>query len=203
MNKYIVLLALFLSGSAGASAISLQSLNIDNSFRNVDNFSQYWQTYATGMNVPSMQSLEVFENVRTGNNSLNRLSIEFDVTSAAELSLTFGLDAHYGAEVYIDNQQAYSEYSDLWWSRNWNHGDVFSIDNRVFEAGPHLIEVFWAEACCNGVNSILLSTDENPPVLLSASNLNAAVTQVSAPDTSSIFMLGFMTIALYRSRSKW
>lgn len=203
MNKYMVFLALFLSGSAGASVISLQSLGIDNSFRHVDNFNQYWNTYVSEMGSPQKEHIDLFENVKTGNNSLNRLSIEFDVTSAAELSLTFGLDAHYGAEIYIDNQHAYSEYSDLWWSRNWNHGDVFAIDNRIFDAGPHLIEVFWAEACCNGVNSILLSTDDNTPAMLSESVLDTAVIQVSAPDTSSLFMLGFMTLALYRSRSKW
>lgn len=122
MKKIGLLLLILFTQAAGASLITLQSLDISNRFAlsSGQSFSQYWDIYAAGVNSPQISQLEEFSHFRTGKNTLNLLRIEVSVFgSDTTLDLFAGLDAHYGIEVYINGSSVFAQYQDFWWQRNW------------------------------------------------------------------------------------
>lgn len=202
MFKYLSLFILILSSHANASLVTLQSLDISRTFEYSDSFKTYWNTYALGINTPDVLEVDTFENIRTGGHKLNLLSIEFDLTSDTLFSVFAGLDAHYGAEIYIDDELVFSEYTDLWWSKNWNHRSVVTLEDTLLSAGQKVVEIFWAESCCNGPNSVMFSIDEVDPMYLNVSSLNLATAEVSAPKSLAIMGLGLFGLIGLSSRKK-
>jgi hypothetical protein len=202
MFKYLSLFILIFSSHANASLVTLKSLDISNAFEYTDSFKTYWNTHALGVNAPDVLEFDTFENIRTGGHSLNLLSIEFDLTSDSLFSVFAGLDAHYGAEIYVDNELVYSEYTDLWWSKNWNHISVVELENRLLTAGQKVVEVFWAEACCNGPNSVMFSLDNVDPMYLSVSALDTATIEVPTPNNFAFMALGLLGLIGLSTRKK-
>lgn len=200
MFKYLSILTLVLSSYASASLVTLQSLDISSSFEYSDSFKTYWDANASGENAPNILEVETFENIRTGGHHLNLLTIEFDLTSNSLFSVFAGLDAHYGAEIYIAEQLAHSEYTDLWWSKNWEHSSVVELENTLLSAGRNVVEIFWAESCCNGPNSVMFSLDNLDPMYLNASSLDFATTEVSAPNDFALMALGLCGLIGLSSR---
>jgi hypothetical protein len=178
-----------LSSQANASLVTLQSLDINRSFDYSDGFKTYWNANATGLNAPDVFEVDAFENIRSGGDNLNLLTIEFNLKSTSLFKVFAGLDAHYGAEIYINNALEYSEYKDLWWSNNWSHKSVVELENTVLSAGKNVVNIFWAESCCNGPNSVRFSFYNAEPVYLSSSSLDSAIT---AANSIALVGLGIM-----------
>jgi hypothetical protein len=180
-----------LSSQANASLVTLQSLDINRSFDYSDGFKTYWNANATGLNAPDVFEVDAFENIRSGGDNFNLLTIEFDLKSTSLFNVFAGLDAHYGAEIYINDAL---EYKDLWWSNNWSHKSVVELENTVLSAGKNVVNLFWAESCCNGPNTVRFSFNNAEPVYLSSSSLVSAIT--AAPIANSIALVGLGLMGL-------
>jgi hypothetical protein len=202
MCKYFSILILLLSSHANASLVTLQSLDINRSFDYSDSFKTYWNNNALGINAPDVLEVDTFEDIRTGGDKLNLLSIEFDLTSDTLFSFFAGLDAHYGAEIYIDNELIHSVYADLWWSKNWNHRSVVTLEDALLSTGQKLVEIFWAESCCNGPNSVMFAFNNEAPQFLTKSALDLATTEVSAPTNIALMGLGLLGLIGLSGRKK-
>jgi hypothetical protein len=202
MFKYLGFLCLILSSQANASLVTLESMDISRSFEYSDTLKTYWNNNAFDINAPDVLEVDTFENIRTGGHSLNLLSIEFDLASDTLFSVFAGLDAHYGAEIYVDNELVHSVYANLWWSKNWNHRSVVTLENRLLSTGQKLVEIFWAESCCNGPNSVMFSINNKDAMFLSASSLGLATTEVSAPSNFALMGLGLITVIGLSRRRK-
>jgi hypothetical protein len=202
MFKYFSILILLLSSQANASLVTLQSLDINRSFDSSESFKTYWNNNALGINAPDVLEVDTFEDIRTGGDNLNLLTIKFDLTFDTLFSIFAGLDAHYGAEIYIDNELIHSVYADLWWSKNWNHRSVVSLEDKLLSPGQKLVEIFWAESCCNGPNSVMFSIDNKDPMYLSASSIDAATIEVSDPNSFALMGLGLIAVVGLGRRKK-
>jgi hypothetical protein len=202
MLKYFSILVLLLSSYANASLVTLQSLDINNTFDHSVNFKSYWDANAGTKSDPTLLEFETFENIRTGGHHLNLLSIEFDLNSDALFSIFAGLDAHYGAEIYIQEELVYSEYANLWWNNNWEHMHVIELPNTMLSAGRNLVEVFWAESCCNGPNSVMFAFDNEEPLFLNLRVLNTEAAKVSAPKSLALMGLGLFGLIGLSNKKK-
>jgi hypothetical protein len=130
-------------------------------------------------------------------NTISHVNINFDMQGTGFWTLDFGLDSTYGAEVYVDNNLVIDRSDDLWWSRDWNNRDVFSLSNFEFTQGEHDIDLYFAENCCDGYSSIQLTNNLTQEVaLLSTSSLQAA--SVPEPETFMLFGLGLIGLAMRR-----
>lgn len=205
MIKKISTVLLFLIGqNANAGIVTLASIDINNSFTQSSNqtFQDYWINNSLGADAPTEIAFDTFTNIPTGNNKLNLLSIEISVPNdSSTLNLSAALDAHYGAEAYLNGVGIFTEYQDLWWQRDWQHSDVVTLAGISLANQTNLIEIFWAERCCNGPNSVMFSLNNNSPALLSESALNAAM-EVHAPATLSLFMVGLFGLLKRRRNLK-
>lgn len=198
MSKYLMMLGLLLTLSLSthtqATLVTLQSIKIDNTFDNLNDFKSYWQSNILSANQPEIYENDNFENIKTGGYNLNLLSINFELPFATIFSLFAGLDAHYGAEIYIDHPLVYANNDDLWWRKNWNNKDVVELENVPLSAGQKSIDIFWAESCCNGPNSVMFTFNNAQPVFLNSSALQDALLKVPAPNGITLFTLGLLLL---------
>lgn len=198
MSKYLMMLGLLLtlslSGNTQATLVTLQSIKIDNTFENLNGFKSYWQNNILNASQPTSYENGNFENIKTGGYNLNLLSINFALPGSAMFSLFAGLDAHYGAQIYIDDSLVYTNDDDLWWSRNWNNRDVVELENISLTPGQKAIDIFWAESCCNGPNSVMFAFDNAQPVFLNSSALQDAIPEVAAPNGVTLLAFGLLVL---------
>ena len=190
--KSAVLGLALVCGSASATVITLESRDIDNSFDKTSLITS-WNTLATG----TSQVISSFENISTGKNKANLLSFDFVMNYNGMWSLAAGLDAGLGAEVFLDGVLVAKRTDDLWWARNWSNSDVLSVPALAISQGKHTIELYWAERCCSGPGSILL-TDYRTG---STNSLSAAtIASASIPEPAGILLLSLGLIGLRFSR---
>ncbi len=143
------------------------------------------------------RELEKFELIDIGRNTIGHLSIDFNLAKQGFWSFDFGLDAGYGAELFIDGNLLVDRSDNLWWTRNWQHSDVFSIDTYDFSIGAHTIDVFFAENCCDGLSTVRFTNHATQETsILSTDSLKSA--SVSEPKTVAIFALGALGFMLRR-----
>ncbi|MCF2949657.1 CCXG family PEP-CTERM protein [Paraglaciecola aquimarina] len=191
MFKYlIVIVMLLVTSNTQAALISLQSLSINNTFDAANGFKAYWQNQTFNASQPIYYENINFENIKTGGYSLNLLSISFELPLPITFSILAGLDAHHGADIYVNDTMTYSNNDDLWWSKKWPHKDVVELEQIPLLAGLNSIDIFWAESCCNGPNSVMFSVDNALPIFLSGTALQSEIPQVSAPNNLTLFALG-------------
>lgn len=204
MSKYLMMLVMFLTLSTHTQAalVTLQSIKIDNTFENLNGFKSYWQNNILNASQAVSYENDNFENIKTGGYNLNLLSINFELAGTSMFSFFAGLDAHYGAEIYIDNTLVYTNDDDLWWSKNWNNKDVVELENLSLSAGQKAIDLFWAESCCNGPNSIMFSFDDAAPLYLSNASLKSAIPSVAAPTGLSLIIIGVFCLLLVKIQRK-
>ena len=145
------------------------------------------------------QAITSFEHIYSGNNRFSHLTIDFIMAEQGLWTIEAGLDAGFGAQVYIDGQSVFKDSSNLWWTYRWHHEDVVRLENLVFSPGRHKIEFFWLENCCNGYNTLRL-TDRISGVtsVLSLSSLQAALgtMPVAEPISFALFILGLLVLGL-------
>ncbi|GAA6184295.1 CCXG family PEP-CTERM protein [Aliiglaciecola sp. NS0011-25] len=190
--KSALLASLVISASANAAVITLESRDIDASFNSSD-----LQAAFDLLPSSSVNTISSTDNFNTDRDSVNLLTVEFDMSYEGSWTLEAGLDAGYGAELFFDGILVSERTDNLWWKYNWNNSDVFTIDLNNIAIGSHTIELFWAENCCSGNNSIRLTEVSSGEVqTLSAASVDAA----SIPEPAGILLLGMGLLALGRRK---
>lgn len=189
--------ALVFSSAVSASLITLDSRSIDVAIDNTD-FVSSWTNQTTAITHTDIDSFDLY---RSGNNTINLMTIDFDMASSGSWGFDLGLDAGYGAAFYLDNTLISNRTDNLWWSYNWNNSDVMHVLDNTLTAGDHKIEIYWAENCCNGASSAKFTTDGINWQALSSDNIaNAA--SVPEPATLALFSLGLVGLTLARIKKK-
>ncbi|MBT1450667.1 hypothetical protein KJ365_07205 [Glaciecola sp. XM2] len=186
IKKIVSAAALFFMATIGANAATIQvetadlDANIDTAL--LVDLAGYWDTLTPSTSNTFGLPTGLIFNGASNNNTIFKLTATFDETEASEVDFQAGLDAGYGAEVYVNGTQVFNTESNLWWSRNWNNNAVITLDTINFSAGVNTIEVYWAEDRNSGGNSF------------------RANVKVSTPGVLSIFALGLIALAFSRSR---
>ncbi len=179
---------------ANAATIEISTRSITGSINNND-FINSWNSQTSTINTSSISEFTAFY---SGNNSISRLSVDFSTSQAGTWGFQAGLDAHYGAALYLDNTLIGNRVDDLWWSYNWNNTDVMNLLNNPVAAGDHTLDIYWAESCCNGYSSARFTTDGSNWQTLSTANL--ASYAVPEPMTIALLSLGLVGVVAQRRK---
>lgn len=121
----------------------------------------------------------LFSGGNANNKTIFRLSFDFNSANVTVIDFFAGLDAGFGAELFLNNANIFDTEDDLWWGRNPNNGDVIS-QSIEFGSGQNELVLFWAEGFNSGGNQIDI--------------------KVSAPAMLSIFALGLVGLVLTRRK---
>lgn len=189
--------ALVFSSTVSASLITLDSRSINAAIDDTD-FASSWTNQTSAI---THTEIDTFDLYRTGNNTINLMTIEFDMNSSGSWGFDLGLDAGYGAAFYLDDNLVSNRTDNLWWSYNWNNSDVMHVLDNTLTAGDHKIEIYWAENCCNGASSGKFTTDGINWQALSSDNI-AAAASVAEPATIALFSIGLVGLTLSRMKKK-
>ncbi|MFD2231262.1 CCXG family PEP-CTERM protein [Alkalimarinus sediminis] len=189
--------ALVFSSTVSASLITLDSRAINTAIDSAD-FASSWTNQTSTI---SSSLVDTFDSYRTGNNTINLMTIDFDMNSAGSWGFDLALDAGYGAAFYLDGNLVSNRTDNLWWAYNWNSSDVMRVLDNTLTAGDHKIEIFWAENCCNGASSAKFTTDGINWQALSSANI-AAAASVAEPATIALFSIGLVGLSLSRMKRK-
>jgi hypothetical protein len=187
-KKFMSIAALFFAASfaANSAVVTVQSSDIANPFT-VDDLAVHWSGLDSNLITlelanGSLPTASLF-NGSSNNNTLYKLTATFTETEASVVNFFAGLDAGWGAEVFVNGTSAFDTTDDLWWNNNWNNAnEVISILGINFASGVNIIEVYWAEGQNSGGNSF------------------KADVKVSAPTILSIFALGLAGLAFTRKK---
>ncbi len=193
----LVLTVLSLSHVANAGLITFDTKSLQGEILS-DDIKSSWDSNTKTSN---SRNIEIFNMLDIGRHSIGHVNINFVVENRALFSLDFGLDAGYGAELFVDNILVVDRSDNLWWSRNWSHSDVFTLNTYEFTKGEHNIDLYFAENCCDGLSSIQLTNHYTQEVsLLSTESLKAA--SVPEPESIALFSLGLLGLAMRRKVSE-
>ncbi len=195
ITKLVVsaVLATTMSLSANATLMTIETKAITTTIDSNDlNSSWAAETSSTLTN-----TVNAFEQYQTGQNSINRFSLEFTTENAATWGFQAGLDAHYGAAIYVNGSLVENRTDDLWWANSWSNSDVITASAIDIVAGNNLLEIYWAEACCNGANSIRFNADGTNWETLTTANITTAI-----PEPAALALLGFGLLGFSLRRNK-
>ena len=186
---------------ASAALITLETKDIQD--RNMG--SDIKSAWDNNTNSIDAFNLDTFANIKVADKvhayKIAHVNISFDIGSKNPLSFDFGLDAGYGAQLYVDGIFNQERIDNLWWGNNWNHAQVFSLTDFTFATGSHNIDLYFAENCCNGANSIRFTDGLNQQTsLLSVSALEAA--KVPEPSQLMLFSTALLGLLIRRRSAK-
>ena len=191
--KLFCLALAFTCANASATLITLETRVIDNGVDSSD-FTSSWLSQGSAITSNVVDNLDSF---RLGNNTFGHLQIDLSLErDTTNWVFDFGLDAGYGAAIYVDGLLVDSRTDNLWWSNNWSNSDVFTVSLSDLARDSQVIDVYWAENCCNGNSSIRFTDGNNKTNTLSVANLDAA--SIPEPTTIALFGLAVMGIAARR-----
>lgn len=198
-SKVILVMILFLESYSHlvlASSITYETRNITAIGVDKADYRASW--YSQGSTVSS-QGLSAFTNVRGRNrNFVSHLSVSFDVGSSFagnNWAFQAAPDAGLGGALYFDNVLLTSNASDLWWGKNWARtSELLTARNLTVSKGIHLLEIFWAERCCDGGQSARFSVDGSQNwQSLSVENLDSLV---ATPIPAAVWLFGSAFIGI-------
>jgi hypothetical protein len=196
-SALLVIAALAFTSTVSASLITLDSRSINAAIDDTD-FASSWTNQTSSV---THTELDTFDFYRSGNNTINLLTIDFDMASSGSWGFDLGLDAGYGAAFYLDDNLVSNRTDNLWWSYNWNNSDVMHVLDNTLASGKHTIELYWAENCCNGASSAKFTADGINWQALSTDNIDAA-SSVPEPASLALFSLGLVGFSLARMKKK-
>ena len=188
----------FISASANASLITIETRALQTAKLDTTDFSGSWLDMETTI---STNVIAEYANRSSGNNSFSHLSIEINIANNGSWAFDAGLDAGYGAAIYLDGVLLELRRDNLWWQHRWDHSDVISADNIALTQGTHTFDIYWAENCCNGSSSIRFSPDEGSS-WSTLSNDTLTQNTVPEPETAIIFTLALMGLGFTQRRKR-
>ncbi|CAA0357963.1 exported hypothetical protein [Alteromonas infernus] len=125
MKKYIAALLLALTTSVShAALIEYKYTGIDSTF----DASSSLLDYINNSSSATTSNASAFDMVNSETQSVSHISFEFDFSSLVQFTLFAGLDAFYGAEIYVNGSNVLDTEDDLWWRKTWTNSDVQSVD---------------------------------------------------------------------------
>ena len=169
----IAVLFFAVSFAANAAIITVQSADIDDLFTETD-LAAYWDSITPSTSQTITLPTGYLFNGSGNNNSIYKLTATFTEDEGSVVNFDAGLDAGYGAEVFVNGQRVFNTESNLWWTRNWNSSAVISLVDLYFGPGENIIEVFWAEDGNSGGNSFRANVRVSAPAILSIFGLGLA-----------------------------
>jgi hypothetical protein len=131
-----------------------------------------------------------------GSNYHSHLQVEFDANDTQNWIFQIAPDAGYGGALYMNNVLVQSNSTDLWWGFNWNAaGEMLASTGAQLMMGTNVLDLFWAEGCCNGGQSGRFSINGGQDWMsLSVDNLNS--TSVPEPGILLLLSIGLFGYAL-------
>jgi hypothetical protein len=195
------LLLTSLSININAATMEIATRNITNGINNAD-FISSWSNQSSTIITNSINDFNVFY---SGIDSISHLSVDFTTSQAGTWGFEAGLDAHYGAALYIDNTLIGNRTDDLWWSYNWNSSGVMNLPNNPIAAGAHTLDIYWAESCCSGYNSARFTSDGTNWQSLSTANLDTyaiSAANNTVPEPMPVALLGLGLVGFIAKRHK-
>jgi hypothetical protein len=194
--KAVLLGLIFCAANANATLITLETRDINQYFDKSDLLNSWNQSTAGIVN-----NIDSFEMFQSGNNSLTMLTIDFNIDYEGLWSFESGLDAGYGAALFVDGTLIDNRTDNLWWRYNWSNSDVFRVEDIALSTGNHVIQLLWAENCCNGSSSVRFTETLGQDRLLSVAGIDEASTSSSTiPEPTSIALFGLAALSLLTRR---
>ena len=198
MSKFItsifIVISLTVSQFSHAGLITFDTKSLTGSSITSD-LQASWFSNANQVN---SRNIDEFTLIDIGRNRIGHLNINFDVAEQGFWSFDFGLDAGFGAELFVDGNLIVDRTDDLWWARNWKNSDVFSLDTFDFTQGQHNIDLFFAEKCCDGLSTVQFTNHSTQETSILSSNALKAAASVPEPATAALFALGALGLILRR-----
>lgn len=149
MKSIVFLFTLLGLGAVQAATITYEKKDINNGINNSD-YKASWNAQTSGV---TTEAISDFDMKLGGNNVFSHLVVDFS-SNASQLDFQMAVDAGYGGAIYLDNTLIVGKAYDLWWGYDWNNSSqLLSASVNSLSSGNHILEVFWAEGCCNGANS--------------------------------------------------
>jgi len=161
------------------------------------NQSDYQASWNDQTSAISTSDLADFANMQTpGSNYHSHLQVEFDANDTQNWIFQIAPDAGYGGALYMNNVLVQSNSTDLWWGFNWNAaGEMLASTGAQLMMGTNVLDLFWAEGCCNGGQSGRFSINGGQDWMsLSVDNLNS--TSVPEPGILLLLSIGLFGYAL-------
>ncbi|WP_354622795.1 CCXG family PEP-CTERM protein [Psychromonas sp. MME2] len=185
-----------ISANASASLMTVATRTIDNAAMiDSSDFISSWNSQSSTV---TTNAIDAFELYKTGNNTINHFSVDFTIGATGTWGVEAGLDAHYGAALYLDGLLLTNRSDDLWWSTDWANSDVMKAHDIDISVGSHLLEIYWAESCCNGPSTVRFTNDGQNWDVMSKESIAAAV---PAPSALAIFGIGLIGFGLRRKNN--
>jgi len=180
---------LLLCANANATLMTFETRNIDETINKLD----YAGSWLAQSSVINSAELSDFTMIKSGKNRISHLQIDLSIDrDFSNWFFELGLDAGFGAAVYLDGNLVSNRTDDLWWGYNWNHSDVFSVALNGLTRQNQVVDIYWGENCCNGASSIRFKNDLGQWGNLSSSNIANA----SIPEPTSIVLISMGLLGL-------
>jgi hypothetical protein len=171
IKPVVLLFALSALGGVQAATMNYQIRNLTTTVNSAD----YKASWASQTSAITSTTITDLNQPLGGNNTFSHLAIDFSTISSQQMSFQLAVDATYGGALYLDNALLSVNSTDLWWANNWNNtSEILSVMGKTLAVGNHTLDVYWAEACCNGTNGGRFSLNGGTSwSSLTASNLTA------------------------------
>jgi hypothetical protein len=199
VKSALVVATAIASTSAMATFITYESRYTDNGVNRHDHRAS-WEMQTSAI---TMQQLSDFSRTPApGSHHHSRLRVEFDAGHLANWRFQFAPDAGFGATLYVNDMLVDSNSQDMWWGYNWNRAhEILDSLGAEFTPGANVLDLYWAENCCNGGQSGRFSTNGGQDwMTLSVANLERAA--VPEPGMLALMGTGVFGIALARRRRR-
>lgn len=197
LAKTLALAALTVSSTSAMATFITYETRATTQEVNRSDYSASWLAQTSTINSSSLDS---FERIRgNGRNFHSRLTIEFDYLDPSQDWLfQFAPDAGFGGAVYANGALVQSNTTDLWWGFNWNRtSEILTATSASFALGTNVLELYWAEGCCDGGQSGRLSVNGGQDWMsLSVDNLELVA--VPEPGMLSLMAGGLLGFGVSR-----